>query len=107
MRDTIFSHGWYQLAPFSYDESKNRLTFVSSVFGQPKSISVRETEKSIAIESDYPCTEMEVKHAVRHILRLNEPFEDFYEQIAGSGYEWMAKERLGPMLRSPTVLRIS
>jgi 3-methyladenine DNA glycosylase/8-oxoguanine DNA glycosylase len=105
----VNSHGWRQLAPFSYDEDSHTLCYVLRLAnGRVIELKIRdgahadgvsvETEKLEALER------REVKEKVTWMFGLDMDFSRFY---AASGTEPKlagAKERaLGRVLRSPTL----
>ncbi len=98
-------HGWYQLAPFRFDEKNSRLSFAVELSGRAIDVVVSETPKYLKIEhSDDESENLpEIKKCFEHILRLNEPFDEFHRSVAGSEYFWIEKESHGALLRSPTV----
>lgn len=105
-RFTVRSHGWYDLAPFELGED-DRLTFVTrrGKDGGPVAVSIMPagTKLDITVDSD-EFDSAGVIRDVRHILRLDEEFESFYEHIERTGSVAWAKEKLaGRLLRGPSV----
>lgn len=107
LRNTVFAHGWFQLAPFLYDDSGATLSYVVDFGGNTTEISIRETGASLNISFESSRKEIakdSVTASVRHVLRLDEPFSELHSLIADSkSYDWIKKDNLGPMLRSATV----
>lgn len=106
-KTAVYSHGWYQLAPFALDTENWRLSYV---FGgdAPFSAVVCEAGGRIEIDvsEDSVSAEKQAKilSDVRHILRLDENLSEFYrltEKEKRLG--WVSKLAGGRLLRSPTV----
>ena len=105
----INSHGWRQLAPFSYDENSNMLSHVMQLSnGRVVELKLRdganadgvivETEKLDATER------REVKEKVTWMFGLDMDFSRFYAASSAEPKLARAKERaLGRVLRSPTL----
>ena len=105
-RNTVLSHGWFQLAPFSFDEENCTLDYLIESEGGVTEVSIRETPGSLRIGFDPPGIEHKksVLRSVRRILRLDEPFAELYSLVEDSEVHcWIKDENHGPMLRSPTV----
>jgi 3-methyladenine DNA glycosylase/8-oxoguanine DNA glycosylase len=102
---TIYSHGWSDLKPFEVDEANDTLKYVfldggkpiDAIFvGSPQGINVK---LSRSIRNTTKLTK-----AIRHVLRLDDHFDDFYGRLdEKSGLLWAAEVRAGRLLRSPTV----
>ena len=105
---TVLSHGWCSLPPFELDSSKwilNRvLTFNGGRTLNIKISSIRNKIK-VTIPGGMPDKFIEkVIEDVRHMLRLDDDMEEFYSLISGDPeFDWIAKEGMGRLLRSPTV----
>jgi 3-methyladenine DNA glycosylase/8-oxoguanine DNA glycosylase len=96
----IFDHGWYQLLPFEIDETNQKLSYV---FGSETPISATLSVESnqIKIESS---DAQSVEKSVRHILRLDENFDDFYKILKKEKrLSQFAENNSGRLLRSQTV----
>ncbi len=109
-RNTIYSHGWSELLPFELDEEKWRLSYVFSGKGFQKPISahVYSTGKFIKIEfADESLSQTEketVRKKVKHILRLDEDFSEFYKLTKrNKDFAWIAENKVAQLMRSPTV----
>ena len=104
-RHTVYSHGWSELLPFRLDEENWRLTYVFSTRGKPVSATIREGRSGLDIEvSAARLDETRLIKDVRHILRLDEPLEEFYRMTDDhDGLVWVSSSRAGRLLRSPTV----
>ncbi len=102
-KHTVYSHGWYQLAPFELDEVNWRLTYV---FGGRKSSTavVSEDGKGLKIEITGNVDPEKVVAGISHILRLDEDLEEFYLLACGDiRLEWVRRSNAGRLLRSATV----
>lgn len=105
-RQTIFSHGWYQLAPFEFDAEKRRLSYVFNFNGKTAAVSVGQLNGKLKIviaesnlERDY---KNRILRDVRHVFRLDDDLSAFY-QITAEHFPWISRTNSGRMLRSPTV----
>ncbi len=104
-KTTVYSHGWYQLAPFELDEEKWHLKYVfkGETGEKPFAVTISETEKKIKIESFGKNIE-KITENVRHILRIDENFGEFYQITENeTDFAWIKKVGAGRLLRSPTV----
>lgn len=106
-RHTINSHGWYDLRPFEFDKDRNSLGYVFRLpsNSQPVYASIRERGDKIAIETTVSVSDSALLRAnVRHILRLDDTIDNFYEIAASIGkVTWAADCFAGRLLRSATV----
>jgi N-glycosylase/DNA lyase len=109
-KNTIYSHGWSELKPFEIDEQNWRLSYVfdGKDFQKPFSAIISATAQKIKIElSDKNITvneKIRIKQTVRHILRIDEEFDEFYEIARkDKNFIWMAENNIGRLLRSQTV----
>ena len=109
-KHTIKSHGWSDLLPFEIDEKTNSLCSVFSADGIEKPISAIITENKNKLEIKIkqknlsPAFEKKILRDVRHILRLDESFEEFYALIKKEKrLAWISNSNAGRLLRSPTV----
>ena len=108
---TVHSHGWYQLAPFCYDEENGVLSrpyqlrdggivTLHMVGGIARAIMVTVEGRAI-LDSIF---RNEISEVVRSIFSLDVHLEPFYAQMAKtSGYEWVNEEKAARLLASPTV----
>lgn len=102
-KQTVFSHGWYQLFPFELDEKKWRLSYVFTDEEKSVSATVSESNNKLRIEiSDGKINEEKVLRDVRHILRLDDDLSDFYK-LTKKRFAWISETNAGRLLRSPTV----
>ncbi len=109
-KNTIYSHGWYQLAPFSLDEDNWKLTytFQNETSKKPVSADISETDKKIKIQfSDKRTskkTQEKIKKCVKRIFRIDEDLTEFYQLIEEEKeFTWIKKLGAGRLLRSPNV----
>lgn len=106
-RHSVGGHGWYDLPPFQYDEAAGRLfyAYFSKKSGRSESVTVTEVPGSLKIDLASKKTDKtEAANVVRHILRLDENFEEFYSAVRGHDhFRWVEKINAGRMLRSGTV----
>lgn len=109
-KNTIYSHGWSELSPFELNEEHWHLSYVfnENVIGRPILVKIFETDSKINIElSDKSISRNDrekIKQKVKHILRLDEDFSNFYKIIKeNKEFSWIAKNNIGRLMRSPTV----
>ncbi|MFM9903405.1 MAG: hypothetical protein ACKVQJ_02410 [Pyrinomonadaceae bacterium] len=104
---TIYSHGWCELLPFELDEVNWRLNYVFSDPGSGISVSavISQEAERVRVDLDNSNVDPErVKKDVRHILRLDEDLNAFYQKLdRHGGLEWVTEKRAGRLLRSATV----
>ena len=104
---TLYSHGWCELAPFEIDEVNWRLNYVFTDKEGEAAVAGVISEENGRIRIDLANSKLDpskVEHDTRHILRLDEDLDGFYEKIAKhSGPEWICEKRAGRLLRSATV----
>lgn len=105
-RQTIISHGWYQLAPFHLDRETWTLKTVL-MHEKPVSINIRQKDKSLEITSCEPLNERlqtKIIRDVTHIFRFDDNLEDFYKKTGKEkSLKWINEQKAGRLLRSPTV----
>ena len=107
-RRTVLSHGWYGLLPFEFDQDQWRLTRVLNPAGkQPLTVNITSAKDSLEVSlQGRPARRVVegVVRDVRHIFRLDDDLQDFYEAMNGvPGFSWIKTEGAGRLLRSPTV----
>lgn len=104
-KNTVGSHGWYDLAPFDYDEAAGTLhyAFKSGRTVVPGAI----TEKNESVEVTLPNKKIEpkkIERDVRHLLRLDDEMSVFYEIVSGhETLSWVPTIGAGRLMRSPSV----
>lgn len=109
-KNTIISHGWSELTPFEIDQENWRLSnvFENGAFEKPIAATISATPKKLKIEfADSrigKAKKEKVKKAVKHILRLDEDFSEFYRLTnKHKEFRWIAKNSVSRLMRSPTV----
>ncbi len=106
-RRSVGSHGWYDLLPFEYDETKRKLsyTYFSPASGGPVSLTIARRDGLLSVRSASPRVDrLEAGAVVRRVLRLDEDLGDFYESVCcHDGFEWVRQISAGRLLRSGTV----
>ena len=107
-RHTVYSHGWSELPPFRLDDENWRLDYVfrGARGSKPVPITVSEAGTGLLrIEiARKKFDEERLVRDVRHILRLDDPLEDFYGLTDGDErLAWVSSSNAGRLLRSPTV----
>lgn len=103
----VCGHGWYDLAPFEWDEDKKTL---AAVFQDAKgNRAVRGVISDEANGLRVSLANSKVDHEkivrdVRHILRIDDEMDDFYA-VADTvpGTAWVAGRGAGRLMRSATV----
>ena len=103
---TVQSHGWYDLAPFTFNETNLTLNY-SFVEGEKRPVraSISCDRNNIKIELDHAVSDRsEIPNKVRHILRLDDELREFYDGFCNENeLEWVRRRGAGRLLRSPTV----
>src|SRR5688572_26700939 len=103
-RHTVYSHGWSELRPFELDVEKWRLSYV---FGgpTPTAATIYEADGGVHIDiSVRKFNETKLLRDVAHILRLDDPLEEFYGLTdTEERLQWVSRTNAGRLLRSPTV----
>ena len=106
-RHTVYSHGWSELAPFKLDDEAWRLSYVFQGPRRAKPVSAEIYEADGGLQIDITgrrFDEAQLLDAVRHILRLDDPLDDFYGMTDGEDrLRWVSTSNAGRLLRSPTV----
>jgi 3-methyladenine DNA glycosylase/8-oxoguanine DNA glycosylase len=107
-RLTVNSHGWYSLPPFALDEESWVLRRVFSLENSaPVAAEVYETKNDIEIAVNAEIKEAQAKQVTcdaRHILRLDDNFDEFYSLMKTvPELAWISERGAGRLLRSPTV----
>src|SRR5262245_48710733 len=111
---TIWSHGWYQLAPFTFDESSQQLTRIHQLRdGTVVKFSVVPEKREkypllLAIvygRGETPREQREELEAViGRILGFDQEMTGFYESLRGKPrYAWVEKAGAGRIMVSPGV----
>ena len=104
-RGTVFSHGWYMLAPFSWDEERATLsTIYQTAAGAVLSLELGASEHGLRVDLpdvDGLGTDLrdEVASLVRRILSLDWDLRPFYAAMRDfDGYDWLEAEKRGRIL---------
>jgi 3-methyladenine DNA glycosylase/8-oxoguanine DNA glycosylase len=102
-RATVESHGWYQLAPYSYDES-------AVILSRPHKLrngslaTLNMYGDTLVVEADKPIDAEEIRPIVNAIFRLDHDLSGFYEQMSRTkGYEWVAQQKAARIMASPSI----
>lgn len=105
-KQTVLSHGWYQLAPFSLDTESWILKTVLNP-EKPISVEICEVNNRIEISLFDDADErlmQKVIQSVGHILRFDDSFDEFHKKAEKEKkLKWIAEKKAGRLLRSPTV----
>jgi 3-methyladenine DNA glycosylase/8-oxoguanine DNA glycosylase len=103
----VDSHGWRQLAPFTFDEDSKTLAYALRLSNaRVIELQIRDDKDGVSIETDKlnKAEQSEVMDKVTWMFGLDMDFSDFY---AASRLEpklaRAKKQALGRMLRSPTL----
>jgi 3-methyladenine DNA glycosylase/8-oxoguanine DNA glycosylase len=103
----VDSHGWRQLAPFSYDESTTTLFYVLRLsIGRVIELRIRAGAEGVIVDTETlnMSERKEVKEKVSWMFGLDMDFARFYAASRAEPKLARAKKRaLGRVLRSPTL----
>ena len=103
----INSHGWRQLAPFSYDETTSTLSYVLRLSnGHVIELNLRDAVEGVRVETEKldRVERREVADKVTWMFGLDMDFSLFYAASGAEPKLARAKKRaLGRVLRSPTL----
>lgn len=104
-KHTVQGHGWYDLLPFELIDDGRRLKYV---FRDPKSGHlapgiISEKGDKVTVEFNGDVDPKCVRKDVRHILRLDENIDGFYQLISDGTIGWASTHSAGRLLRSATV----
>lgn len=103
---TLLSHGWYDLPPFDRSGStKLGLVLRRGRAGKSLDVNVRGSANGIKVSVDGDNVDREgVIRDVRHIFRLDEELNGFYDAIEKcDAVRWAAEVKAGRLLRGPNV----
>lgn len=108
--NTVTSHGWYDLPPFSCDPEARTLTLVlRTPDGIPVACRMREAGGRVAVRFRAGRVlgvsgRGEIRRQVRSCLRMDEDLSDFHAAARKEPrFRWIAQQRAGRLLRAPTV----
>lgn len=103
---TVQSHGWYNLAPFHFDETEHTLSYVFQQ-GANKTVraEVRSGRGTLNISLDRPVSDgSSIPEKVRHVFRLDDELDEFYREFCSENeLNWVRERGAGRLMRSPTV----
>ncbi len=105
-RHTVYSHGWSELLPLQLDDIEWRLECVLDAgFAKPISAVIYESDGGLSIDvSGKKFNEQKLFADVRHILRLDDPLEEFYGLTDNEErLSWVSVAKAGRLIRSATV----
>ncbi|NTU55802.1 MAG: hypothetical protein HGA79_06100, partial [Anaerolineales bacterium] len=101
------SHGWLQLAPFSYDENTNTVSYILHLSkGRVIELKMSDGKDGVNVETDRlnKAEQKEVMDAVTWMFGLDMDFSAFYAASRAEPKLARAKKQaLGRVLRSPTL----
>jgi N-glycosylase/DNA lyase len=109
LRETVRAHGWYQLAPFQWDEKSETLRFAFLSCGESVDVTVRQQRQlSVALESHRRlngATRKVTVAGVRRALDLDSDVSGLLSvaKSAGAQYERMIRSGAGRRLRAPSL----
>ncbi|MBN1450665.1 MAG: DNA-3-methyladenine glycosylase 2 family protein [Anaerolineales bacterium] len=106
-RNAVRSHGWYQMAPFDYNEEAGLLNYVIQLeTGKVLEMGVREAPGGVSVETSGKLTRAETSELadkVTWMLGLDMDFSTFYAAVRKEPKLANAeKTARGRVLRSPT-----
>ena len=107
-RNTVRSHGWYQMAPFDYDDEANILNYVIRLeTGRVLEIQVNEMTGGINVETQVKLTKTEINNLTNELTWMFSLEADFSAFYAAAKKEpklaHVEKKAYGRVLRSPTL----
>lgn len=106
-RRVVMGHGWYDLPPFVFDEAANTLFYVfsSRISGKSEPVLISDGGRSrLKVSVSKTADADEVGRVIRHVLRIDEDFGEFYSALDGhGGLKWVENLSAGRLLRSGTV----
>jgi 3-methyladenine DNA glycosylase/8-oxoguanine DNA glycosylase len=108
LRTVVFSHGWYDLPPFLWDDEKEILFAAAVVGDRAVDISILQPKQGSAnLKAEFlgrSSTAMreQIQKIGSSMLGLSLSFDDFYK-LVGPEYAWAKKRGAGPFLRGASV----
>jgi 3-methyladenine DNA glycosylase/8-oxoguanine DNA glycosylase len=103
----VNSHGWHQLAPFTYDDVTNTLGYILRLSNaRVVELKLRDARDGVSLETDKlsKAEQKEVKEAVAWMFNLDTDFSHFHAASRTEPKLARAKKQaLGRVLRSPTL----
>src|SRR5690606_27725967 len=91
---------------FKFDEAASSLSYVfrDRNSGGPVAGTINESKDLLSVSLDRDADLAGIIRDVKHMLRFDEPLEEFYEIAADKpGIEWACRSQAGRLLRSATV----
>lgn len=104
-RQTVEGHGWYDLAPFEWDDQNEVLeyTFLASA-GGPVTIRISCDRTHLLIDPGSDIGKREALDVACRVLRMDEDISGFYAAAADDpDLLWAVRSNAGRLLRSATV----
>ncbi len=109
-RHTVYSHGWSELLPFELDAENWILSYVftDSDGINPTRANISASRENVVVEIDNENInenfEKKLISEVKHILRLDEDLNGFYDTTKKhKDLRWIVDANAGRLVRSPTV----
>ena len=106
-QSVVHSHGWYQLAPFNFDEESNTLHYVLQLSNRRGiELKMREAADGVSIETEKldKAERKEVTDKVSWMFCLDMEFSHFYAvALEEPKLARVEEHALGRLLRSPSV----
>jgi 3-methyladenine DNA glycosylase/8-oxoguanine DNA glycosylase len=105
---TAFSHGWTDLLPFEINPETWTITRVLDTGSEmPVTVNITGSRRALNISLQQRVGKRAVASItrdVRHMLRLDDDFTDFYELMSTHpNFAWIKRAGAGRLVRSPTV----
>ena len=105
---TIISHGWCELPPFAINRKTWELTRVIDLGTRlPLTVTMSGQKHAVHLRLSRKVGQTDIARVirdVRHILRLDDSLDSFYELTNSEPeFSWISAQGAGRMLRSPTV----
>ena len=109
-RQTVHSHGWLMLSPFSWDAEGDRLQYVYQTgSGDVQRLQICAAEGGLRVDLPdcpqiNPQLEAEIAAAGKRMLNIDWDLSAFYAAMrAYEGYDWLEAERRGRILTAPSL----
>ena len=108
LKTVVFSHGWYDLPSFRWEEGERSLGATVRAAGRVVDLVITSPARGrMRVQATFTgrssqCIESAVDEIVEGMFGLTQSFDEFYEQ-AGIDYDWAKKRGAGPFLRGATV----
>jgi N-glycosylase/DNA lyase len=103
LRSVAFSHGWFDLPPFEWDDATQCLRSAFACAGGPTSVGISQpTKRRLLVRVGGSATNAEVRTAVCTMLGVDRSLAGFY-RAAGEPFAWAKKRCLGRFLRGASL----